>query len=174
MNKTKFLSIFLPICLLPLLLAKLALHFEWFEGGTASQGEWMPEEVFVLPGLEAHEKVWRLAVIPANDCTERCQQGLHTVQQLFIGLGRKQVQVQPWLLSTEPADTILQQYPVFQQQPGANSSHAAVQNYIVIVDVQGLALLRYPLPNDEQLPADIARAIRSDLLKLMNYDRIRV
>ncbi|MEE2002214.1 hypothetical protein QWY20_12190 [Alkalimonas sp. MEB108] len=174
MNKTKFLSIFLPLCLLPLLLAKLALHFGWFEGGTVSKGEWMPQEVFALPALAAHEKVWRLAVVPAGECGQRCELGLHTVQQLFIGLGRKQVQVQPVLLAALEDEAVLQQYPVFQQQNPIQSDTATIENYIVIVDVQGLVLLRYPLPDAEHVPADIARDIRTDLLKLMNYDRIRV
>ncbi|MEE2025442.1 MULTISPECIES: hypothetical protein [Alkalimonas] len=174
MNKTKFLSIFLPLCLLPLLLAKLALHFGWFEGGTVSKGEWLSEEIFVLPALEAHEKVWRLAVVPAEQCKQQCEQALHTVQQLFIGLGRKQVQVQPVLLADGSAEAVLQQFPVFQRQTPAPADAVAIQNYIVIVDVQGLVLLRYPLPDADHAPADIARDIRTDLLKLMNYDRIRV
>lgn len=172
MSKNKFLAFFLAFCFLPLALAKLALHFDWFEGGTVSQGEWLQQEIFALPALEAHEKVWRLAVIPANECDAVCEQGLYLVQQMYIGLGRKQAQVQPLLASAEPIAEIDQKFPVFQWQHAIN--HAEIDNHIVIVDVQGLVLLRYPLQSNEWSQADIARHIRTDLLKLMNYDRIRV
>lgn len=172
MSKNKFLALFLVFCFLPLLLAKLALHFDWFEGGTVSQGEWLQEEIFALPALEAHEKVWRLAVVPAGTCDELCEQGLYLVQQMFIGLGRKQAQVQPLLASAEPITELKQRFPVFTWQQATN--HSEIDNFIVIIDVQGLVLLRYPLSSDELSQADIARHIRSDLLKLMNYDRIRV
>lgn len=172
MNKNKFLLLFLAFCFLPLALAKLALHFNWFEGGTVSQGEWLQQEIFALPALEAHEKVWRLAVVPADECDELCEQGLYLVQQMFIGLGRKQAQVQPLLSSATPIAELEQKFPVFQWQP--TTKHSELDDYIVIIDVQGLVLLRYPLHSDELSQAEIARHIRSDLLKLMNYDRIRV
>lgn len=46
-----------------------------------------------------------------------------------------------------------------------------LQNQIALVDYQGLVLLRYPMPASEQEMAQTAKAVRQDLLKLLNYDR---
>jgi hypothetical protein len=170
MNKKKFLLLFILCCGLPLLAAKLILEMGWFNSGASSQGQWQQAEVFLLsPTPErAH---WRLAVTPATDCQQLCQQALYTVQQLYIGLGRKQEQVQPVLLgkTTTPAE-----YTVFANMAPRESVPVALQDRILLIDQQGLVLLSYPMPLAEADMAPTAKAIRKDLLKLLNYDRTSV
>ena len=170
MNKKKFLWLFVLCCALPLLAAKLVLEFGWFNRGVSSQGEWQQNEVFLLaPTTEkAH---WRIGVMPAAECAAQCRDALHTVQQLYIGLGRKQAQVQPVLISPDAASS---DYSAFKQQPPVATVPTALHNKILLIDQQGLVLLSYPMPTAKTDMADTARAIRQDLLKLLNYDRTSV
>ena len=170
MNKHKFMLLFIACCLLPLLAAKLVLEFGWFNAGASSQGQWQQQEVFLLPASDkkAH---WRLAIAPLDRCQQRCLQALHTVQQLYVGLGRKQAQVMPvWLTDL----TLPAAYSVFKQQQALQPVPQQLQDHIMLVDQQGLVLLSYPMPASEADMAPTAKAIRQDLLKLLNYDRTSV
>lgn len=169
MNKNKFLILFILCCASPLILAKLVLEFGWFNAGSSSRGSWLQEEVFLLPATQNSTKSWRVAVI-AEECDEVCLQALHTVKQLYIGLGRKQNQVQPiYVGNSQVVD-----YPMFQQLHVATTLSSPLQQKIIIVDQQGLALLSYTLPAVADEMAVTAKAIRADLMKLMNYDRTSV
>ena len=70
----------------------------------------------------------------------------------------------PW--HRTPAPLIGEHYDEFEQV-----SDAAVQGRIVLVDPRGLALLRYAVEPGPEQAQRVAGDIRSDLLRLMNYDR---
>ena len=154
MNKKKFLLLFVLCCALPLLAAKLVLEFGWFNRGVSSQGQWQQNEVFLLaPTMEkAH---WRIGVMPAAECATQCLGALHTVQQLYVGLGRKQAQVQPVLISSEAASS---DYVAFKQQPPITAVPSALHNKILLIDQQGLVLLSYPMPAAQADMAGTAKA----------------
>ena len=170
MNKKKFLWLFVLCCVLPLLAAKLVLELGWFNRGVSSQGQWQQTEVFLLPAT-AEKAHWRIGVMPGAHCHEQCLGALHTVQQLYVGLGRKQVQVQPVFISdgTQIAD-----YSAFMRQPAIAAVPPDLHNKILLIDQQGLVLLSYPMPAAKADMAITAKAIRQDLLKLLNYDRTSV
>ena len=169
MNKKKFLLLFILCCGLPLLAAKLVLEMGWYNGGSSSKGAWQQEEVFLLAASQekAH---WRLAVAQASECSERCQQALYTVQQLYVGLGRKQEHVQPVLLSDA---SLPEEFNSFTLLAAAQTVPATLQDRILLIDQQGLVLLSYAMPEEADM-ASTAKAIRQDLLKLLNYDRTKV
>ena len=170
MNKKKFLLLFVLCCALPLLAAKLVLEFGWFNRGVSSNGEWQQTEIFLLTATDAKAH-WRLAVAPKAECDKPCQQALYTIQQLYVGLGRKQVQVQPVLISEQSPPNA---YTAFARYSAAQPVPETLQNRILLIDQQGLVLLSYPVPSAQTELANTARAIRQDLLKLLNYDRTRV
>jgi len=168
MNKNKFLLLFILCCLLPLLAAKLVLELGWFNPGSSSKGQWLQQEIYLLDDASKRPNHWRIAVVAEQCQQQSCLQALHTVQQLYLGLGRKQTQVQPVFVGQVlPAD-----YPLFQLHKTANASQ--LQNQIILVDQQGLALLSYPMPEQAEQMAVTAKAIRADLMKLLNYDRTSV
>lgn len=171
MNKKKFLLLFVLCCALPLAAAKLVLEMGWFNRGVSSHGQWQQTEVFLLPAT-AEKAHWRLAVTSGSgDCAAQCQRALFTVQQLYVGLGRKQQQVQPVLLAGHSAPA---QYSIFSQAAPAQAVPASLQEHILLIDQQGLVLLSYPIPAADADMAPMAKAIRQDLLKLLNYDRTSV
>lgn len=170
MNKNKFLLLFILCCGLPLLAAKLVLELGWFNPGSSSQGQWLEQEIYLLNDASKQPDHWRIAVVSEQCVQQRCQQALHTVKQLYLGLGRKQKQVQPVFVGQElPAE-----YPMFRQQQAQSELGQQLQNHIVLVDQHGLALLRYPMPEQAEQMAVTAKAIRADLMKLLNYDRTSV
>ena len=52
-----------------------------------------------------------------------------------------------------------------------NASAHELHDQIVIVNRDGLVLLRYPVHSDQEQMKSITQDIRADLLRLMNYDR---
>ena len=167
MNKKKFLLLFILCCALPLAAAKLVLDMGWFSRGASSHGQWQQTEVFLLPATteKAH---WRLAVPASEECDNQCQRALFTVQQLYVGLGRKQQQLQPVLLGSAKAP---EQFNVFSRLQPERSVPETLNKHILLIDQQGLVLLSYPAPATDADMAGVAKAIRQDLLKLFNYDR---
>lgn len=171
MNKKKFLLLFVLCCVLPLAAAKLVLEMGWFNGGVSSKGNWQTSEVFLLPA-SAEKAHWRLAVTPAaGACGTPCLQALYTVHQLYLGLGRKQQHVQPLLLGEQ---MLPDEFKTFARQAATQTIPATLQGQILLIDQQGLVLLSYPQPLTETDMAPTAKAIRQDLLKLLNYDRTSV
>ncbi len=53
-----------------------------------------------------------------------------------------------------------------------NSTLELLNNQFVIINQQGIVLLRYPLI--DSLATQVASDVRSDLLRLFNYDRSRL
>lgn len=171
MNKNKFMLLFVICCVLPLAAAKLVLEMGWFNPGSSSKGVWLEQEIFLLDDISGQKKHWRIVLLTDMPCQQRCQNALHTVKQLYIGLGRKQEQVQPVVVGPL---TDAEAYPMFIQQPAAIDDVALLQQQILLVDQKGLVLLSYPMPEQHAEMAEVARNIRYDLLKLLNYDRTSV
>lgn len=171
MNKNKFMLLFIVCCVLPLAAAKLVLEMGWFNPGSSSKGHWLEQEIFLLDDITGQKKHWRIVLLANNTCDQQCHNALHTVKQLYIGLGRKQEQVQPVVVGKlhEPAS-----YPMFIQQPAQAVDTSSLLQQILLVDQKGLVLLSYPMPEQETQMAETARNIRYDLLKLLNYDRTSV
>lgn len=180
MSSRKFLALFLLCALVPLAGAWLSLKFGWFSAApTANHGEWLTQELRLLPAPARGGGRWHLVYVPAADadlaCSEgdaapgRCEQALLILQQLHAGLGRKQTRVQALVLAAH-SPALLARYPHVEWQ-AAEVSDAAVQGRIVLVDPRGLALLRYAVEPDPEQAQQVAGDIRSDLLRLMNYDR---
>ena len=197
MSSRKFLALFLLCALVPLAAAWASLRFGWFSAApTVNHGEWLTQELRLLPAPERGGGQWHLVYVPAAEgeqaCsdareaparpvadaapsthapapTTRCEQALLILQQLHVGLGRKQTRVQALVLAAEiPAARA--RYPHIEWQ-AAQVSETAVQGRIVLGDPRGLALLRYAVEPGPEQAQRVAGDIRSDLLRLMNYDR---
>jgi hypothetical protein len=172
MSSRKFLALFLLCALVPLAAAWASLRFGWFSAApTVNHGEWLTQELRLLPAPERGGGQWHLVYVPAGEgeLAERSEQALLILQQLHAGLGRKQTRVQALVLAAEnPAARV--RYPHIEWQ-ATQVSEAAVQGRIVLVDPRGLALLRYAVEPGPEQAQRVAGDIRSDLLRLMNYDR---
>lgn len=165
MPKKKFIWLFALCCLLPVALAQLVLTQGWFSAGASSKGQWLAEEIKLLPEVPASAPHWRLVYLAPTPCSSDCQQTLHLMTQIHTALGRKQQQLTLWVIGAQ-APTELKAPIQFQQ--GENNN---LQGQLVLVEHQGLALLQYAMPQDlQQLPLT-GKAVMADLQKLMKFDR---
>lgn len=169
MTSRKFFALFLGCALVPLVAAKVSLEMGLFSKTSVNKGEWLEHEIQLLPAAQPLAAHWRLVYVRASDCNYECDQALHAMQQLYTGLGRKQLNIEPLFLSAK-------EIPEFKQFPAINvlidtQPQAELDNQIVIVNQQGLVLLRYPVNGDSEQMKNVAKDIRADLLRLMNYDR---
>nr|WP_324259787.1 hypothetical protein [Cellvibrio fontiphilus] len=169
MNSRKFFSLFLLCALIPLAAAKLSLAMGWFSHHAVNKGYWLEREIELLPDAEANAAAWRLVYVAPESCTAECQQALYSLQQLYTGLGRKQLKMQPLVMAQQTPDVLREFSSIHWLEK--NILARELQNQIVIVNRDGLALLRYPVSEDSQHMQHIAKDIRTDLLRLMNYDR---
>lgn len=170
MPKKKFIWLFALCCLLPVALAQLVLKQGWFSAGASSKGQWLAEEIKLLPAVPASEPHWRLVYLAPSPCLQHCQQVLSLMTQIHTALGRKQDQLTLWVLS-EQAPAQLQRPLQFQHNSGNISGNSIGIGELVLVEHQGLALLQYAMPADlQQLPLT-GKAVMADLQKLMKFDR---
>jgi hypothetical protein len=173
MSSRKFFALFLLCAVIPLAAAKLSLEMGWFDHSN-NKGNWLAHEIHLLPESAARER-WRLVYVQADDCDSHCDHALTIMQQLYVGLGRKQANMKPLILAAKSPAT-LDRFPAINWQqdvisPSKLPNKNELHNHIVIVNQQGLVLLRYPVADDVEEMQTTAKAIRSDLLRLMNYDR---
>ena len=182
MNSRTFFLLFCLCAIVPLAAAKLSLTMGWFSHSGTNKGIWMEKEIQLLPDMTnlqgntfySAEVHWRLVYVQAEICDTYCEQALLTLQQLYSGLGRKQLKIKPLLLAPPQSNVKqtaqLQQWPNIDWQP-ASFVVPELQNHIVIVNQRGLVLLRYPITASPEQMRDLAKDIRTDLLHLINYDR---
>lgn len=171
LDRNRFLLWFLLCCGLPLVAAKLALEFSWFTAGVGSRGQWLENEIHLLPQSNSKEpqQHWRLVYVQAQECNSHCELALYTMQQLYLGLMGQQEKIGLAIL----ADKIPQHlgdFPAIAWQlapAGLNS----FQNQIFIVNRQGIAILRYPALQDQQQMLQLGKDIRKDLRRLLAFDR---
>lgn len=176
MSCRKFFMLFAACALIPLIAAQLSLSQGWFQQGSTNKGQWLEHEIQLLTeetllsqGDKLTEVHWHLIYIQDDVCAEQCEQVLFTLQQLYSGMGRKQVKVRPSIMAhQQPAQ--LNSFPAIHWQPEPAEA-AELKNQIVIVNQRGLVLLRYSVAANKERIKDIARDIRTDLMRLMNYDR---
>lgn len=169
MNSRKFFSLFLFCALVPLAAAKLSLAMGWFSHDAVNKGYWLEHDIELLPNAEAASPSWRLVYVAPDSCARACQQALYSLQQLYTGLGRKQLNMQALVMASQTPESLHEFSALHWLEK--NTLAQELQNQIVIVNRDGLALLRYPVSDDSQQMQHIAKDIRTDLLRLMNYDR---
>jgi hypothetical protein len=172
MNAKRFFLLFLLCALVPLATAKLSLSLGWFTAGATNKGLWMTHEAQLIPSITTGDLHWTIAYVNAKECKQNCVEALTLLQQLYTGLGRKQLGVQTMFISGESSHNHLQQsFPRLKIRHSPKDL-TPFEHHFVIINQQGIALLRYPLSGS--LPARVASDLRSDLLRLFNYDRSRL
>lgn len=174
MTSRKFFSLFLLCALVPLAAAKLSLAMGWFSHGAVNKGYWLEREIELLPDADLHGAAWRLVYIAPENCAQSCEQALYGLQQLYTGLGRKQVNIQPLVIANNRPVALGKFSAIVWQSPENNLNKDVtdeLHDQIVIVNRDGLALLRYPINSNVAHMEIITKDIRTDLLRLLNYDR---
>lgn len=163
MAKKKFLLLFLLCSLLPLAFAQAFLSLGWFGGATTNKGQWLSEEILLLPKASGAIH-WRLVYVSdKTQCDVACENAHYGMQQVYTALGRKQQHLELWQSGGE-------KFAAMQWQ--ANPAGVdALQQKLVLVDLNGLALMTYPVSEDKTQMVLTGKAILTDVNKLLKYDR---
>ena len=168
MSKQRFLSLFLLVAAVPVLLALVMLKSGWYQAGVNNKGIWFEQEVRLLPAITPSQAHWRLVYLQPQHCDRACEAIEQLMQQVDLALGRKQDQLDLVVLTEHPAT---QQADKPQISFIQRSFAGLAAGSLMIVDQQGLALLHYPLPDAaEQLPL-LGKDVMADLQKLLKFDR---
>lgn len=156
MDKWKVPVAFALVILLPVVLAALTLRQGWYEPGTRNKGQWLSKDVYLLQPLPSSQSKWRLVYLEARQCEAVCQQVPMLMQRIRSALGRNLDKLALVQLVDEPAP-----------EAGAEIKTGD----IMLVDSQGLAILRYEVPaNTAQWPL-FGKAVLSDVQQLLKYQR---
>lgn len=176
MSSRNFFILFVACALVPLIAAQLSLSMGWFQQGSTNKGQWLQHEIQLLPDASDSSSNtmdnnvhWHLVYVQAAVCDQQCELALFTLQQLYSGMGRKQLKVKP-LVMAQQQPVQLNNFPAIGWQPEPGTANE-LQNQIVIVNQRGLVLLRYPVADNPEHMRELAKNIRTDLLRLINYDR---
>ncbi len=183
MKARNFFLLFSLCALVPFAAAKLSLSMGWFAGGATNKGQWLTQEVKLIPALERGDLHWTVAYVSSQTCAQECERALTLLQQLYTGLGRKQLGVQVMLVTGNQTNLapLKQQFSALKMilvptelKSVATTDFALdlLNNQFVIINQKGIVLLRYPLTNS--VATQVAADVRSDLLRLFNYDRSRL
>ncbi len=168
MSKQRFLSLFLLVAAVPVLLALVLLKSGWYQAGVNNKGIWFEQEVRLLPATTPSQAHWRLVYLQPQRCDRAWEAVEHLMQQVDLALGRKQDQLDLVVLTEHPAT---QQADKSQISFIQRSFAGLAAGSLMIVDQQGLALLHYPLPDAaEQFPL-LGKDVMADLQKLLKFDR---
>lgn len=172
LDKRTFFLLFFLCCSLPLLAAKCALEFGWFTPGVTNKGQWLEQEIVILPDTKSlAEKRWHLVYMPAQACDHTCDLALYTLQQLYSGLAARQERVSVVVLADQQPQHLENFRDIHWQASGVNIANLYLENKIVLVNPHGIALLHYPVATEPVAMVTLAKAIRTDLLRLLAFER---
>lgn len=172
------LLLVLAAFIVPIVLAKLALHYQWFNYGVTNQGDLLEQPLTVAEiGLDQGKlKQWLVIYALPENCEQQCQQTLMGIENTYFALGRETPRVTPIALSSsvfnaEQLQTLNDKHWRIMNTPAnAQSSLSTMQIYVA--DPLGNIVLTYKQPaNADAIPA-FGKSMLSDLKKLLKYSRI--
>lgn len=159
--RLKVPAAFVLVILLPVVLAALTLSQGWYEAGTRSKGHWLSQEIYLLQPLPSHQSQWRLVYLEASRCEEECRQVPVLMQRIQSALGRNLDKLALVQLGSDSPSSEMHAKLGTEMKAGD----------LMLVDPQGLAILRYEVPtNTAQWPL-FGKAVLSDLQQLLKYQR---
>lgn len=164
----KIMALILLSFITPIILAKLALSFSLFTPGVTNKGQWLTQEIKVLPDdMLTHQ--WYLVYVQPMACKANCELIFYGLEQLYKGLGAKQSQLCVLVMGNKPSPQLAQFSLLAWRSIGGPL--AELQGRILLVNKSGIAILAYPAPESRQEMLTMDKDIRADLQRLMAFDR---
>ena len=177
----KNLLLLLVIFVLPVVLAKLALDYDWFNRGATNQGELVePGNSFAAIQPNPPEPRWKLVYVMPDECQRACENALMSINQVWLALGRESDRVEAVAVTTaeQPlAVSYQQQYPhITELQSDQSKIDEAFgklhEQGIYVVDTLQNIVLKYQLHYDQKDAVMSSRAMLADVKKLLKLSRI--
>lgn len=165
----KPLFIMLGLFIAPILVAKIVLVNDWYQGAKTNAGTLITPTLAIPSSPQA----WLLLYNPADNCSVVCQESIWQIQQVHTLLASEGSRVQRYLtaipsLESEYIDTQaitkLQLSAVNQQQLSADT--------LYLVDPLGNIFMRYQFPADKTAAMKISAGLLKDLKRLLKISKI--
>ncbi|MDN3652286.1 hypothetical protein QWY77_05870 [Thalassotalea ponticola] len=174
------LILLLLVFVVPILLAKLALDYQWFNYGVTNQGRLLEQKLKLTNlGLsEAQGKQWLIIYALPDNCDEQCELTLSTIENTYFALGRETPRVTPVAVSLSPfnAEQLTKvnnnHWQFVSELTATSKPNQLSSEQIYIADPLGNVVLTYPQPTGDDAVLSLGKAMLSDLKKLLKYSRI--
>lgn len=185
-SKRSALLLLLGVFVLPLLLAKLVLDLNWYQGGITNRGKLLdspltPEWLSELGGGKQGQ--WRLIYLLPEHCDSACQGALFNLRQVPVAVGAGQTRVDSTVLIAESAQASLST-EIQSHLAGIHllsiSPHVVAQmqtfefgtKAIYIADPLGNVMMAYPLVSDKNAILAQGKDVLRDLKRLLKVSKI--
>ena len=177
-SKRTFLMM-LAVFALPIILAKLALQFQWLNYGVTNKGQ-LIEKTITLEQLGINTKGaknhWLLVINLPQDCSTNCQQIMQTIFNTYVALGKDKPRSKPLALiptsySAEQQAKLSQQ-GWLQSQTTVNANNQLGTDNIYIADPLGNIVLSHAIPKQSEGFALFGKEILADMKKLLKYSKV--
>lgn len=180
-NNKRNLLLLLLVFILPVVMAYLALTFDWFNKAATNKGELLQPLIQAQTLLSESPNTWQLMYIVPAVCNAECENAIYSVQQTQTATGKESDRVSVLFLTTD--DSASNGIAAIKKIANAKTLHTDSQsissmfaktdtNSIFIVDTLHNVVLRYPTTSDRQQAILDSRDILADLKKLLKLSRI--
>ena len=175
------LLILVAVFIIPVVLAKFALEYDWFNRGATNRGQLLEPALDFAPLNTTKNIKWRIVYLLPQDCDDRCENALFSLAQIHTALGKEMDRVDSLVVWTDSSDK--QKVSMLGEQEIINLLMSDDQNVnnvfkdvatdgIFITDTLDNVILKYPLHQEKQQAVLRSRDILSDLKKLLKLSRI--
>ena len=181
-SNKRLIVIFIAVFTLPVILAKLALEFNWFTQAATNRGELLEPALDMSSLLTSPSpQKWKMLYVLPSQCDLSCDNAIYSLTQLHSALGKEQDRVEAVVVALENSDAqslikvadnkhirILK-----TDQQSVNQVFKDVKtNGIFIADTLNNIILRYPTQADTQQAVLHSRDLLSDMRKVLKLSRI--
>jgi hypothetical protein len=174
--------LFVAVFTLPVILAKFALDFQWFNQAVTNKGQLLEPSLDMSSWQsDAHPPRWKFLYVLPDNCDEGCQNAIYSLNQLWLAMGKEQDRVESVVVAKSSSDpqamNKVLDYKTIRiintDEQSVNQVFKDVKtNGIFIVDTLNNVILRYPTQNDTQEAVLHSRDILSDMRKVLKLSRI--
>lgn len=176
MKKYQLLLVVVLVFALPIIIAKVILQQQWYQGGVTNRGQLLHPPLTVT--AFSKPQTWQLIYWLPSTCNERCQGALFNLRQIPQAAGADSARLQSVVLvaDQQPSSNVLlqglEQYPV---NTGLRQQLAQLEyglTSIYIADPHGNLLMAYPLVAGEVAILKQGKDVLRDLKRLLKVSKI--
>lgn len=181
-NKNKSTLVLLVVVfVLPVILAYMALKFEWFNEAATNRGELLQPVIEAALLLDESSPKWHLLYVLPEQCDVSCENAIYSVGQIYSATGKASDRVEKLFIQTENSSPqavarVEAAYGAFLLQKSQENVNEVFKstgiNAIFISDTLHNIVLRYPTTIDKDEAIMDSRNILADLKKLLKLSRI--
>ncbi|MDT0595135.1 hypothetical protein [Glaciecola petra] len=180
-NNKRALIMMILVFVLPVLLAYMALQFDWFNKAATNRGELLQPVIEAATVLDSSDTKWHLVYVLPNVCDQACENAIYSIEQIYTATGKESDRVSMLFLQTEnSASAAIAKvnekngtYLLQQSQENVNDVFKSTDiNAIFISDTLHNVVLRYPVTANKDDAIMDSRNILADLKKLLKLSRI--